>query len=78
MPAQYSGHAADHTMTPILYFVFPLVIVLYVLIVSMTHGKHFAPQAYYRKKRRGANFVFGLMSNGPRARRELGERDRRR
>jgi hypothetical protein len=36
----------------------------------MTHGKHFAPQAYYRKKRRGANFVLGLMSNVPRARRE--------
>jgi hypothetical protein len=63
-------------MTPVLYFVFPLVVVLYALIASMTHGKHFAPQAYYRKKRRGANFVLGLMSNVPRARRELPERER--
>ncbi|HWG08820.1 MAG TPA: hypothetical protein VN672_07400 [Solirubrobacteraceae bacterium] len=65
-------------MTPILYFVFPLVFVLYVLILSMTHGKHFAPQAYYRKKRRGANVLLGLMSNVPRARRELTEREPRR
>jgi hypothetical protein len=62
-------------MTPILYFIFPLVVVLYLLIASMTHGKHFAPQAYYRKKRRGANFVLGLVSSGPRARRELPERE---
>jgi hypothetical protein len=63
-------------MTPMIYFVFALVVVLYVLILSMTYGKHFAPQAYYRKKRRGANFVLGLMSNVPRARRELDERER--
>jgi hypothetical protein len=62
-------------MTPILYFIFPLVVLLYVLIASMTHGKHFAPQAYYRKKRRGANVLLGLMSSGPRARRELPGRE---
>jgi hypothetical protein len=57
-------------MTPILYFIFPLVVVLYVLIVSMAHGRHFSPQAYYRKKRRGANFLYGLASAVPRPRRE--------
>ena len=62
-------------MTAILYLVFPLVVVLYLLILSMAHGKHFAPQAYYRKKRRGANVALRLISNVPRARRELTERD---
>jgi len=65
-------------MTAILYFVFPMVVVLYLLILSMTHGRHFAPQAYYRKKRRGANVALRLMSAVPRARRELSERDRSR
>jgi hypothetical protein len=63
-------------MTAILYFVFPMVVVLYLLILSMAHGKHFAPQAYYRKKRRGANVALRLMSNVPRARREPVGRDR--
>jgi hypothetical protein len=57
-------------VTPILYLLLPLVVMLYVLIHSMNHGKHFAPQAYLRKKRRGANFALGLASLIPRARRE--------
>ena len=57
-------------MTPILYLLLPLVVGLYVLIHSMNHGEHFAPQAYLRKKRRGANFVLGLASLVPRARLE--------
>jgi hypothetical protein len=49
-------------MTPILYFVLPLVVVLGVLINSMTRGTHYAPQAYYRKKRGGASFLYGFAS----------------
>jgi hypothetical protein len=53
-----------------MYFLLPLVIVLYLLILSMNHGKHLAPQAYHRKARRGANYVLGLASLVPRARKE--------
>jgi hypothetical protein len=54
------------------------VIVLYLLIFSMNHGRHFAPQAYYRKKRRAANFVLGLASLTPRSRRQAADPARRR
>jgi hypothetical protein len=49
-------------MTAILYIIFPLVVVLGILINSMTQGKHYAPQAYYRKKRGGASYLYGLAS----------------
>jgi hypothetical protein len=49
-------------VTPILYLLAPLVVILYLLILSMNHGKHFAPQAYYRKRRRAANYVLGMAS----------------
>lgn len=55
-------------MTPILYLLLPLVVVLYLLILSMNHGEHFAPQAYYRKRRRAANYVLRMASLVPRAR----------
>jgi hypothetical protein len=64
-------------VTPILYFLFPLVIVLYLLILSMNHGRHFAPQAYHRKASRGANYVLGLASLIARARRVEPRRLRR-
>ncbi len=57
-------------MTILLYVLLALVVVLQLLILSMTHGKHFTPQAYYRKKRRGANFLLGLASMVPRPRKE--------
>jgi hypothetical protein len=55
-------------VTPILYFLLPLVIVLYLLILSMSHGEHFAPQAYYRKRRRAANYLLRMASLVPRSR----------
>jgi hypothetical protein len=47
----------------------PLVLVLYVLIVAINHGDHYAPQAYYRRKRGGAPIAYGFESLGPRHRR---------
>jgi hypothetical protein len=55
-------------VTVILYVLAPLVIFLFVLIFRMNHAEHFAPQAYYRKKRGGAPVFFGFESLGPRAR----------
>ncbi len=56
----------------------PLVVVLYALIASINHGDHYAPQAYYRRKRGGAPVAFGYESLAPRHRRrgpeETGER----
>ena len=60
-------------MTLILLIVVPLVFVLYVLIVSMNEGFHYAPQAYYRRKRLGAPIAFGIDRLGPRRRRQLPE-----
>jgi hypothetical protein len=65
-------------VTLLLYLLLGLVIVLQLLILSMTHGKHFTPQAYYRKRRRGANFVLGLASMVPRPRKESPEAEDRR
>jgi hypothetical protein len=64
-------------VTLLLYLLLALVVVLQLLILSMTHGKHFTPQAYYRKKRRGANFVLGLASLVPRPRKETPDPERR-
>jgi hypothetical protein len=55
-------------VTPILFIVFPLVVVLLVLIVKINVGEHYTPQAYYRRKRGGAPVAFGFESLGPRAR----------
>jgi hypothetical protein len=55
-------------VTPILFVVVPLAVFLYVLIFRINHAKHFAPQAYYRRKARGASIAFGFESLAPRPR----------
>jgi hypothetical protein len=55
-------------VTLILIVLAPLVIFLFVLISRINHAEHFAPQAYYRKKRGGAPVFFEFESLGPRAR----------
>ena len=55
-------------MTPILFVVLPLVVVLCALIVKINNGEHYAPQAYHRRKRGGAPVYYGFESLGPRAR----------
>ncbi len=50
--------------------VFVFVVVLYALIASINHGDHFAPQAYYRRKRGGAPVAYGYPSLVPRYRRK--------
>ena len=63
-------------MTTILLVVLPMVALLYALIVSINHGEHYAPQAYYRRKRGGAPIAGDFESLGPRPRRRLAlERD---
>ncbi len=52
-----------------LFVIAPLVVFLGVMISRINHAEHFAPQAYYRKKRGGAPVAFGFESLGPRARR---------
>ena len=72
-------------MTVVVLAVAPLVLVLYALIASINRGEHYAPQAYYRRKRGGAPVAYGFESLGPRRRRraaieiagERGEADRR-
>jgi hypothetical protein len=64
-------------MTPILLVVVPLVVVLYALIASINHGRHFAPQAYYRKKTAGAPIAFEFDSLAPRPRKLLPQYERR-
>jgi hypothetical protein len=54
----------------LLAFIAPLVVLLCVLISRMNHAEHFAPQAYYRKKRGGAPVALGFESLGPRARKQ--------
>jgi hypothetical protein len=56
-------------VSPILFVLFPLVVVLAVLIFKITAAAHYAPQAYYRRKRGGAPVAFGFDSLGPRPRR---------
>jgi hypothetical protein len=46
----------------------PLVVVLLFLISRMNNAEHFAPQAYYRRKRGGAPLALHFESLGPRAR----------
>jgi hypothetical protein len=58
-------------VTPILLVVVPLVLFLFALISSINHGRHFAPQAYYRRKTAGAPIAFGFESLAPRPRKIL-------
>jgi hypothetical protein len=60
-------------VTVILLVVLPLVVLLYVLIAGINHGDHYAPQAYYRRKRGGAPVAYGYESLAPRHRRHLPE-----
>ncbi|HEX4467751.1 MAG TPA: hypothetical protein VH025_11235 [Solirubrobacteraceae bacterium] len=56
-------------MTIILVLLLALVAFLYALIGSMNHGRHFAPQAYYRRKTVGAPIATERDALGPRSRR---------
>jgi len=55
-------------VTLLLVLVLPLVLFLFVLIFRMNHAEHFAPQAFYRKKRGGAPVAYEFESLGPRPR----------
>jgi hypothetical protein len=55
-------------VTPILFVVLPLVVLLCLLIGRINKGEHYAPQAYYRRKRGGAPVAYGFDSLGPRPR----------
>jgi hypothetical protein len=48
-----------------------LLVVFFGLLLSISHGEHFAPQAYYRRKRIGAPVAYGLDRLGPRLRKRL-------
>ena len=63
-------------VTFVLFVVAPLVVVLCVLIFRINHMEHYAPQAYYRKKTRGASVAFEYESLGPRARKPPPSEDR--
>jgi len=56
-------------VTLLVVLVGALVVVLYVLIFRINHARHFAPQAFYRKKRGGAPVAYEFDSLGPRPRR---------
>jgi hypothetical protein len=58
-------------MSPILFVIGPLVVFLLVLIFRINHAAHYAPQAYYRKRRGGAAVAFDFESLGPRPRKVL-------
>jgi hypothetical protein len=60
-------------MTVLVAIFVPLLLLLGVLIFRISHGEHFAPQAYYRHKRTGAPVTFGIDALGPRPRRRLPE-----
>jgi hypothetical protein len=62
-------------VTLILLVVAPLVVVLLVLIFRINNAEHFAPQAYYRKKRGGAPLALRFDSLGPRARKPPASED---
>lgn len=55
-------------VTLLLVLLLPLVIFLFVLIFRMNNAEHFAPQAFYRKKRGGAPVAYEFESLGPRPR----------
>jgi len=58
-------------MAPIVFVIAPLVVFLLILIFRINHAEHYAPQAYYRKRRGGATVAFGFESLGPRPRKTL-------
>ena len=58
-------------VSPILFVVVPLVVFLFALILRINHAEHFAPQAYYRRKRGGAPIAYGFESLAPRHRKQL-------
>jgi hypothetical protein len=60
-------------VTPMLFIVAALVIVLLVLIHEMNHGTHYTPQAYHRRKTDGAPLAHGVESLGPRRRKRPGD-----
>jgi hypothetical protein len=51
-----------------MFVAIPLVVLLLALIVLISNGDHYAPQAYYRRKRGGAPVTYGFESLGPRPR----------
>jgi hypothetical protein len=55
-------------VAPIMFVAIPLVVLLLALIVLISNGDHYAPQAYYRRKRGGAPVTYGFESLGPRPR----------
>jgi hypothetical protein len=63
-------------LSPIVAVVAALVVVLYVLIAGINRGEHFAPQAYYRRKRGGAPVAYGYESLVARRRKRLPEEPR--
>jgi hypothetical protein len=56
-------------VAPIFFVAIPLVLLLCGLILLISNGDHYAPQAYYRRKRGGAPVTYGFESLGPRPRR---------
>ena len=60
-------------MVALIFMVIVLVLlaVLLALILSINHGEHFAPQAYYRRKQIGAPVAYGRDRLGPRRRKRL-------
>lgn len=62
-------------MTFILIGIAPFVILLAFLIYSMNNGRHFTPQAYYRRKVGGAPVAGGYDALGPRQRRRAPSED---
>ena len=62
-------------MAFILFVIAPLVIFLSFLIYRMSYGRHFTPQAYYRRKVGGAPVAGGYEALGPRHRKRAPAQD---
>jgi hypothetical protein len=60
-------------VVPIVLIVLPLVVLLYLLIFRINQARHYAPQAYYRRKTTGAPVAFGVPALGPRLRKAAPE-----
>jgi len=52
-----------------------LVVVIYVLIARINHGRHYAPQAYHHRKQEGAPLAHGVARLAPRHRRHIPAED---
>ena len=70
-PADGASRCEDEPVSLFLLVLVALALVLYALIAAINHGDHFAPQAYYRRKRGGAPIAHGHDSLAPRYRRKL-------